>query len=292
MIGRDARLSFSSIIVNTVSNSDDLIFRDAGDGQYYRDNVNDVVKAAMAAGITDAIITNSCNFTGAALTFGSNQIPASAYPAMVGATGGTGGTKGAVTPPAAGEQGYVLLGNAVWTDLDSIGIDHGGLAGLSDDDHPQYHKDNDALVAASASCTYIIVTPGSANIGIKITGDASQSAALFRVEDSGNNKLVEIDNEGELQAQKWFKMGPSVAVTVSSNQITPTQSAVYVTGTDNTIDTINNAEDGRWLLIRNTGSGTLTLQTGGNILFGKTVTSGRLVLLYYYGPSSKWIDYS
>ena len=99
-------------------------------------------------------------------------------------------------PTAGGTENYALIadvsGNAVWDT-----IDHGGLTGLVDDDHPQYHnktgwvadfaQTGDATISVNNGTLTLSITPTGANFefwvqGIKYTKTTQQDVVFTDTE--------------------------------------------------------------------------------------------------------------
>lgn len=87
-----------------------------------------------------------------------------------------------------------------------IVTDHGGLTGLADDDHTQYHNDTrgDARysqLAAANTITRGQLIDGSADeIQLRVQGNATQTANILTIETSAGTVVVSIDNTGRIGA--------------------------------------------------------------------------------------------
>lgn len=97
----------------------------------------------------------------------------------------------------AGQDGQALL----WSQAQgkfvygSAGIsDHGGLSGLSDDDHGQY-----ALLAPAASTRNVIQPTGAAVVPFILKGASAQTGDLLQWQNSGGTVLGRVRSSGELQ---------------------------------------------------------------------------------------------
>lgn len=137
-----------------------------------------------------------------------------------GDTGSADGTKGAVPAPAAGDVGLnkFLHANGGWSVVSS---DHGGLSGLSDDDHTQYailagRSGGQSLYGGTASNDSLVLYPnnqdnGSVFIGgnVRVGGQDGRTgtyAALgIKAKSDTNGEHIQLEGPGTSSVRFWYQ---------------------------------------------------------------------------------------
>lgn len=101
---------------------------------------------------------------------------------------------GGITITAAVGTGHAAT--TIQFDVAPSGIDHGALAGLADDDHTQYANLSQAETFTLGPIT--IQTGGVGNVGLLITGAASQTAEIFQVKNSSLDTIARVTADNRL----------------------------------------------------------------------------------------------